>query len=286
VSEPVLVCPPDERLLSRLRRRAVVVRLDDPARLPALAALVRRGNQLHAVWLTWPDSVAALPVSDAWASIPLTVHAATLGPIRDLAPRLPLLRHPGIKVLLSSDHDENYVDAGILASLRVHSGIFFGKRPIRWDRLGTLLHYAVYSRARHAPVEPFDYVIARYDPSACTAPGGAWFDDPAAYLHLDADGRVALSADALAARVFAADTPQRLDAAAATVAAGPRAKARREAFVRMDACSCCPGWRICLGAFQPRLAEGGGCRTFFSDLLDAADWQRRLRNGNGGAPCP
>ena len=283
--EQVLVCPPEERLLDRLRRRAVVIRLDDPARMPALASRVQRDNHLHAFWLSWPEAVSALP-ADGWPSAPVVVYADTLGPVRDLVRVLPLLRRSGISVLLTSDHEENFVGASLLASLRVHAGIFFGRRPISWDRLGTLMHHAVYSRASHAPVEPFEYILSRYDPASYTSPGGAYFDDPRRFLHLDAEGRIALSPDDLRAGVFAAGSLEQLDDTPALPAYRERMRAWHQVFLGRETCAYCPSWRICLGAFKAERAEGRGCEDFFSELLDAADWRRQLHAGNGGAPWP
>jgi hypothetical protein len=47
-----------------------------------------------------------------------------------------------------------------------------------------------------------------------------------------------------------------------------------------DACSFCPAFRLCGGHFAPVDAPAG-CRAFFSDFLDAADFHRASRASAG-----
>jgi hypothetical protein len=59
-----------------------------------------------------------------------------------------------------------------------------------------------------------------------------------------------------------------------------RAGRRQEHLLARDACSFCPAFRLCGGRFAPA-EQSSGCRAFFSDFMDAADYYRSSAGKEG-----
>jgi hypothetical protein len=130
--------------------------------------------------------------------------------------------------------------------------------------------YAVLGRAPHAPIEPFSFIASNYDSHLILPWGAIAFDDPAHFLHLDAQGRVALSCDELRQGVFIAPSIGGIDASTLSAAISERVNAWRRYFVDNHPCASCAGWKICLGRFSDDLPDDAGCAKLFSELIDAA----------------
>jgi hypothetical protein len=168
------------------------------------------------------------------------------------------------------------LEARLLASLGVHAGIWITPGKIDWDRLDDLLHYAAYGMVDHATIEPFDRVLSKYDPDKRFDPAGAMFDDPCRYLHVSADGDVALSREEFEYGKFIG----RVNALEA-VLSDPRYEERTwpygKSFLKFDDCSRCEAWRTCLGRFAAVAGPDFACRKYFSNLVEAAEAFREER---------
>ena len=128
--------------------------------------------------------------------------------------------------------------------------------------------YAVAERAPHAAIEPFSFIASNYDPMGILAWGAYEFDDPSHFLHLDANGRVALSNAELAAGKFVAQSPAEVETDAVIAAIRDRNDEWRRFFVDNHPCTRCAGWKVCLGKYADRASERRGCSLLFSELID------------------
>jgi hypothetical protein len=280
MTDPTIVCSFERQLIAQIHNRDIVVDASSPFDVAHAAACVSEGNNLVAVRLRWNEALSALPFHESWKGIPLVVHAASFGEFRPIVQNMVLLRILRPRIFLSSDDVDSCTHLKCLASLGISCGLLFGDKPIVWESVNGLMHYAVYSRAKHAPVEPFHYGVSRYEPSAFTPLTGAYLDDPAQYVHIDEQLNVALTAHDLLSQSFVGNG---VAATQSTALAGPlREHARRwqRHMLSRDACSFCPAFRLCGGHFAPVDAPAG-CRAFFSDFLDAADFHRASRASAG-----
>ncbi|MDD5655980.1 MAG: hypothetical protein PHF00_01840 [Elusimicrobia bacterium] len=196
---PILVCPPDEGLLGSLAGQQLIVRLDAPVDLVRSASMARVRNTLRALWMELDVPLYSLSLPEGVELLPLSLHVREMGPLHRSLPLIRSLKASAVRIFLPSQCARSYSDCRILSSLGVRSGIWMRPGQVDWDRLDDLMHYAVYGKAPHAPIEPFETMMSE---EPFLAPDIAFFEDPTRYLHVAADGRVALSRNDLEEGVF------------------------------------------------------------------------------------
>jgi hypothetical protein len=269
VGHHIIVCPADATLLNRLAGRAVVLRI---ASLDAFDRAVdgarTAGALLHCVAVESRHPLGLLTLEERWKDVPIALAVPSLGRLRDVVRLLPLIRQMNVRISLPADSAENLRGLRILSSWGVACTATPGSGPIPWDRFSDLGTYALFGLVPHGPIEPFDYLATHYVVDARTDFRGVWFEDPTRFVHMDGSGRFAFSSTALAAGDFAGLTPDELDGIDESDAYREHLESWRRAFLEKDGCASCPGWRICLGAFQDKARTDPRCRDAFSDLLD------------------
>ena len=278
-----LVIPYDATLMEKLGGRSLVVRTDTAEDVCSIAETAKSNQcRLRTIWLTIETSLSALPFNGTWIRQPLTLQVGSMGRFRDIAPHLPLLRKPNVVVFLPSDGPDTLVSLPILASVGVRCGVWLDSQSSpNWDVLEELLDYAAYGRVRHAPIEPFQFLVTQFKESKYLDIGPIYFNDAARFLHLDSDANIALSAADLTAQSFVAQGISALD----TVSELPEVKKhliRRQAFfLDNHRCARCPGWRACGGWFSETRDESGQCTQFFESVIEAAHFLRQKRAAKG-----
>ena len=208
--------------------------------------------------------------------IPLAVVAPSLGRFRDLARHLDRLRTLNLRVYLPCGQPGNLAGLRILSSVGVHCCADFRKGGTDWEALADLATYAVLERTPHAAMEPFAFMAANYPASHRLDWGRVWFDDPRHFLHLDGNGRVALSQAELAEGRFVAHSLDEIQAPAEFPPIRERLRSWRTYFVDGHPCAFCGGWRLCLGKFSRDPAAPGGCAEFFLEMIDLVRRQAAL----------
>lgn len=284
-----IVCPFDRGIVERFRGREIAVRIDDPLLAPAARDLVRETrNSLMCVLCESPLPLAATPLPPVWDGIPLGLSVPGAGRMRDLAPITPRLRELDLRVFLPYSR-ENLTGLRVLSSIGIPCGLVLEEGEPDWEALADLMTYAVLEGVPHAPIEPFDLLRRNYDPERFMQWGAGFFDDPTQFVHLDREGRAALSPRDLRQGRFVGT----VDGLEGSVAAAltERARARRSLFVEDHPCAACAGFRLCLGRFD-RPDKGGpgapgraGCSGFFSEMMDALDLHREQKAQRDKAPA-
>ena len=273
-----LVCPNEPEMFNRLSSRVLAVRVDDAAEVASAASDVNSsGNLLLCVILETDAPLAALNLREEWTGIPLALFAPETGRFRDLRKGLELLRKLNVRVYLPARNNDNLSGLRILASVGVPGCITFEEGGIDWDALADLMTYAVLGLLPHAPIDPFVYIAEHYDPLQYTEWGSVWFDDPKKFLHLDNQGRVALSQEELMAGRFIAEDILELENPLSCQGYVEKITAWRSAFREDHDCSRCPGWRVCLGRFAANGEPLAGCTTFFSEMMEVAEQYQAQR---------
>jgi hypothetical protein len=281
---PVLVIPykGKDSIPAVVAGRRIVIWTADPGAVRGVSPIVADAEaELLALWLTDQGKVTDIPFDESWVGVPLLVHAACLGRVTELVPRLPVMRQLSLRIMLPTDRDENYSGLRILASLGIHCGVVFNPAMAEWESLLDLATYQYFALNAHGSVAPFDLIADRYVPGEGAHYGDLYFEDPSEYLHLDPEGKVAASTRDLEKGTFIADSVTALEDSASREKWEERKQDWRQFFMTPNRCSCCPGWRLCRGAFEADLdASYPGCREFFTELMDLVeDYQGSTETG-------
>jgi hypothetical protein len=273
-----LVCPHERTLIDRLDGRTVSVRVGAARDIVLAAADVRRRNQLACVICDLSVPIEEIEVEDDWLGVPIALMAPMVGRFRNVAKKVGALRRLNLRVYLPCEA-VGLVGARMLASLGIPVCIVFEGAP-DWDALADLMTYALLGVVPHAPIDPFQTIADGYRQ---TSRGDDWgrvfFDDPRTYLHLDAEGQIALSRRDLMAGNFVARDLTMLDSPEVKHAIEERCEAWRNLFAEDHFCARCKAWRICRARVRDGKAAPDGCDAFFHEMAEVIE-QRRNKPGS------
>jgi hypothetical protein len=272
LSSHFLVCPFEEKLIQRLRGKSIVPVIKSIEDLPTVVGTVEKaGAHLHCLQICTKAPLSTLPFEEEWRHVPIALYTPSLGRFPEFIRRLPIIRQLNLRVYLSTASDENYTSIRILSSLGIETAVVFQQDKIEWGRLLDLMSYAFFAQAPHAGIAPFHYVTTRYKKNERTDFGAVYFGDPWTYLHLDKQGRVALSAEDLEAGHFLFEDIEKIEKIDENQNYLESLEKWREIFLHGFGCASCPGWRICLGKFSRTAPNGPGCREFFAEMMDRVE---------------
>jgi hypothetical protein len=271
--EHFIVCQFDERLMQRLNKKRIALVTNGFEEVHHICESFNdNGNSLHCLVIHHKGSVVSIPFHENWKNVPMAIFANELGPFKEIMAKLPMLREMNIRIFLSSDNKANFTSLHILASLGVDCGLSFGNNDVDWEALNDLMTYAIYSKVKHASVEPFLYAAKNYTPERLTDFSTVYFENPQHYLHIDKDENIALTSNDLKSGKFIAKGVEALDHIHENPLYKDAENAWQEFFLSENPCAYCQAWRICIGKFSKSFEKNPGCRQFFTDLMDAADF--------------
>ena len=270
---PNLVLPFDDALIARLSERVLAVRVTDPSDVLTVNERVKSsGNRLSLIILDAQVALGEVTFNESWAGINLAVFADRMGPFRDLARQLRLIRELGPSFYLPADEPENLTSFRIMSSVNLRCGaLFSGRGPIDWEKLADLMTYALVGTVPHGPIEPFSTIAGHYRRAEWIEWGPIFFDDPAHFLHVDPDGRIAFSRRELLQGEFIEEDIGRLDDAVVSPAYRDRVDHHKRLFLEFHPCSRCPGWRVCLGKFSQNGDDRKDCAAFTAEMIALLD---------------
>jgi hypothetical protein len=273
-----LVCPHERALIDRLEGRTVCVRVDAARDIAAAAADVRRRNTLSCV-ICESVPIEDIEIEDDWQGVPIALMAPSVGRFRNVAKKAAALRKLNLRIYLPCEAD-NLTGARLLASLGIAVCIDFGAAP-DWEALADLMTYALLGPVPHAPIDPFQTIADGYRQAARSDDWGrVFFDDPSRTLHLDAEGRIALSRRDLKAGDFVACDLSKLDSAEVKHAIEQRLDAWRNLFAEDHFCARCEAWRICRARMCDGKAAPDGCDAFFHEMAEVIERRRGKPESN------
>ncbi len=275
----IMVMPFDARLLREMKGQAVVVKSENPHDVARIDDCVHQsGAHLHCIWLTVNAPLSAVPLGDEWGSAPVSLYVEESGTIRALRGKLKMLSRLNVKVFLPSDGSESFTSLRILSSLGIACGISFNGSVTDWEALSELIHYAIYGRVEHGPIEPFHSVISCYQASKITDFSSVYFNNPRQFLHCDGSRRTALTAGHLNDGIYIGSFPEVLTNVEEQAQYREYCNAWRSTFLTFSECACCVGWRVCGGAFRDYREAHPACSGLMSDLLEGAEfYQKKMR---------
>jgi hypothetical protein len=270
--ERTLVCPFCPELIDTISGRTMVVCTTQCNEVSRAFEYARRRNNVLAVRLSYAGPLDEVPFSVQWKEVPLILFATSFGAYTRCARQFPLLRMMRARIFLSTDDPDFGIGLKILSSLGIPCGIAFAKNKINWEQVDDVMSYALYSKAKHASIEPFAYISRIYDHARDTDYSSVYFDDPRIFIHCDAKGNLALTESNLNDGVFIGKWPMDSDIIESSELYTRYIEDKRAHLKKLDACSFCPGFRICGGRFADQAGGTEGCKRFFSDCIDAADF--------------
>ncbi len=274
---PSIVCPNNVILLQKFTGLHVVLRVESTDRITeGVENVLKSGNTLLCVIAELDRPLADLELSALHKDIPLAVMVPSVGRFRDLARHLDVLRGLNMRVYLPCDNSDNYTGLRILSSVGIHCCADFRNGPTDWESLADLATYAVLERTPHAPVEPFAFIVSQYGSSKYLDWGRIAFDDTAHFLHLDEDGRVALSREELNGNRFVAGSLAEIETPDEFPPIRERMLSWKDYFTGNHPCASCGGWRVCLGKFSECISENPGCSEFFQEMIDLVSRYKAL----------
>ena len=209
----------------------------------------KSGHSLFCVIVESDRPLADIELDEHHTGIPLAVRAPVAGRFRDLAQRLDRLRNLNLRVYLPCDNPDNLASLRTLSSVGIHCCADFRHDSNDWESLADLATYAVLERSPHAPIEPFAFIVSNYHASKYLDWGRVTFDDPRYFLHLEMDGRVALSRAELDEKRFVALSPDEIEEPDEFPPIRERLRSWRHYFIDNHPCAFCAGSKFVSGSF-------------------------------------
>ena len=280
-NDHIIVCSFDRKLIASMKKRAVVINTDDYNLIRYMASEVNRENKLHAIRLTISFPLSELEIEDDWRDIPLLIQSNDFGQFKQLIHQMNALRQLNVRIFLTKENGFNFTGLQILSSLKIPCGLIMDRDFNAWEESIDLMHYAIYGRTKHAPIEPFDYIASQYGPRNFLDYNTVYFNNPEKYLHLNEAGQVALTSADLEAGNFIAEKLEELELESNEKYLA-YLDARHRIMLSMNDCAFCPALRICLGKYGEGREKQDGCKRFFSDMMEAADFYQLSHNRNNG----
>jgi hypothetical protein len=274
----ILVCPFNEKLLRRIRQRAIVINTKDFNIIRYINKELDDSNKLHAIKIQTEKPLTEIIFQEEWENIPLAIYSPEFGEYKKLLHQLHLIRKLNVRIFLSSQHESNFTGLRILSSLNIACGLYFDEEANNWDSINDLMHYAIYTNAAHAPIEPFNWITLNYQPTEYIDYSVVYFNDPTKYIHIDERGQIALTAEDLAKGNYIDQGIISLNSIHKNKKIIQAENSRYEIMLQMNECAFCRAFRICLAKFHSIRNKDQTCKIFFSDLMDAADYALSKRN--------
>lgn len=282
MSNHTIIIPFDENLLSKFRNNKIIVRTNAFNEIEKIFNSVEYKNNLHAIWIEIDDILSSIAFSKEWAGIPLVIYGNDLGSFRNFIRIIDLFKKLNIQIFFPSNNPNTPTNLKILSSLGIYSGIWFGKEKIEWESIIDLMHYAIYNKAYHIPIEPFHYIASNYQMTRFLDFSSVYFNDPTKFLHVNSNEQIALTCSELTNGNFIADGLESINDIEENESYKNRLTSWQDFFLKEEGCAYCPSWRICLGKFSETSKDNSGCRDLFSDLIDASIFYQSQTKKNKG----
>jgi hypothetical protein len=276
MNEMIYICPWNKELISRLNGRRLIINTNGFTELTEISETVNRDNELVCIRIHFNACLTDLMWREEWETLPLVLYCKGIGDYKQFLAGNQRFKKMNIQIFFPSTYSYHYAELKILSSLRIHCGIVLDHQPVNWDLLNDLMHYSLYTQIIHGHIDPFHYVAKNYRVDTPTDYYGVYYVDPSIYIHLDEEGNAAFSPGKLKQGEYLEQPFLKAEQLQATKAYKEMVYDWHKHFIEFTPCSCCPAWRICLGKYA-RLDNHDECRAFFTDLLEAAEYHRKIK---------
>jgi len=278
MNNPIIISDFYPELLQSSSGNAFVIKTTNPELFQDIYKLVNQNNKLHCIYFSdLSKSLSSIDFKPEWTGIPISVFVRVLGELKQLLPKLGIIRSLNLRLFLPAHPDENLTSIKILSSLGIPTGVFFIKgEKINWSLLNDLMYYYFYTINKHADIEPFKYIADHYHHTHINF-NAVYFNHPLKYIFCNKFGITSLTEANL-------NDGKNGDLHISELNENWKNEKKLDFerdlmlnFKHLNACSVCPGWRICLSAFKEQIEENPGCTDFFTEMLDACEFYNKTR---------
>lgn len=245
--------------------------------LPAARHSADSGIKIHALVLKSHLALSAIPFSEEWKNIPLAIFIDSIGKFSEFINKRRFLLNFNMRIYLPAGSDKKHSAIQVLSSLGIQTCITFGPAKPDWDNLNDLMTYALLGRISHAPVEPFNYMASNYENFRTADFNAVYFNDPERFIHINEQGRVALTNEDLIKNKFLNLGISEINGLENTDEFIEYKNKNKKFFLEKDGCAYCPGWRLCAGRLINICDDN--CVVFFDDMIDVIERYKKLSSG-------
>lgn len=261
-------------MMSKLRGLAVVFYVDN---LDDVIIIEQRKDPttkaVAYVYEAPSASLETIDVKEEWGQLPIILYLNRLGQYRNVHRKIELLKRQNTIIVFTGNLHQACTDAQILSSQNIHTGIKWTKDTPLDDELLDLITYSFYSTAKHAPIEPFAVMERYYCGDNRVSPALGHFENPDKYIHLDKDGHLATSKEALEKGDYFEVEPEELFSLGSHPKVVESKHAWQQMFINSHPCTFCPAFRVCLGYFEG--ADKENCRRVMLELLESIEFKKQ-----------
>lgn len=270
-------------MMSQLRGLAVaffVNHLDDIMRIEQ-----RKDQTTKAVAYIYEDPSASLETIDInpeWGHLPIILYLNRLGQYRNVYQKIELLKRLNSIIIFTGNLHQSCTDAQILSSQNIHTGIRINPKTPLDDEILDLITYSFYTTAPHAPIEPFAVMEKYYCGDNRVSPAMGNFENPERYIHMNRDGHLAMSKEALDKGDFFEVLPEEFFSLAIHPKIVEAKHSWQQMFINSHPCTFCPAFRVCMGYFAESNTEN--CKRVMLELLESIEFKKQ-NNPNNNEQC-
>jgi len=269
--------------LDELSNRSVVFKIDDSSQINEIQKKCSEYNiHIHCVIYETAKNLSDINFSEEWIKIPMAFQSNSIGKLSILLKRAYILKKLNIRYYFSTLSENCYRDIRILASLGYPCTLRIEGQSADWEEITDLMTYSLLNVVQHAEIYPFNYVEYYYESQIRTDFSAVYFEDPERYLHLTLANKLKLSPDDLDEDASPTFDPDDYNTIRKMKEYIDFIYKWQDFFIEPMECSCCKGWRICLGKYAQNIESNPGCSEFFGEFLDILDIQRE--NGKRQEP--
>lgn len=271
VNNHTLVVKFNESLIKQFDNTNFIIITDSFDNINYIFNFVSESNNLECILIQSEQDLSSILFSDDWNDIPLNIFANKVGDYKELFIKLDIIRKLNIKLYLSSLFETNYTDIQILSSLHLHTGIFFQNNVVYWENFKDLMYYFLFSKTHHAPIDPFELMVRKYDYNTLFDLSYLYFDDPKKYIYLDENFNIFLSHSELCESKSISNGIENLKNIENNKAYNDRITKWQNYFISLRFCSSCPAWRICGGKFDEGNKGDYECSVILTEFLNTIE---------------
>lgn len=277
MNELTFVCPPDKKLISKIKDKKIVVVVDHASEIQSAVDVLSEVvtfNPVHALWVNDPQtSISDIMPQENWNRFHLSLHLKSLGEKIVFLENMKRFTALNVRFYLPISNIENIVSIQMITSLGFHTGMLFAEKldEKNIEMLTDLCYYNKYMKACQGTIEPFNHIKGNYIEKSgfnlvCDI-GELYYASPDKFIHVGTDGNLSVC------DIFGHKTALGLSLEHWTELANndiyrSLLEEQKQHFLQQTQCSRCSTWRICLGKFNNTPMQQY-CETFFDNILYA-----------------
>ncbi len=268
-----------------LKGHAILVHVNCLEDIPNIMKHIYETTRIHGfVYTDRFASLETININPEWGNAPIILYINRLGQFRNVHEKIGILRNMNVVVIFTGSEQQATVDAQILSSLGIHSGISISPDSALGDNILDLITYNFYGTMPHGEIEPFSTLERYYDGESYVSPKIAQFENPLRYVYVDKDLHLAFSQEDLDNGNYFDQGLEKLYDVSSHEAIEKETCKWQEMFIEPHPCTFCPAFRICMGYFEKQ-REKGRCRQVMTELLDSIEFSKKKSQQNNRERC-